>query len=426
MHARCALAGLGIMAVSVAAAAADPPAARPLLVTVDDLPVASGRLHVDPAERARITKDLLAALARHHVPAVGFVIWGNVGGPADTALLERWLAAGHELGNHTRGHLDYSRTGVDEFVTDAEAGRAGLAAFLAMHGRAPRFFRFPFLVEGNTTAKLDAMRGYLARSGQRAVPVTIDDQDWSYEERWVTARRSGDTVAMNRVAEEYQSALRVEVLTQAAAGDELFGRAVPQILLLHANAVGASQWDGLFTWLEGRGYRFAAADDVLADEAIAAAAPSVDDPGGSLWCRIAHERQVAKALADVTRLLETQAEAWNRGALDEFCSVYDEDAVFLTPSGLVRGREAVLGRYEARYPTRDAMGTLTLAPIEVRTASGTEVTPLGDAVPSRVHGVSVVARWTLRSADGSERTGLTLLVFLHRDGRWLIVQDASL
>ncbi len=416
---------LGIATAAASAAGGAPPS-RPLLITVDDLPVASGRLHTDPAERRKITEGLLATLAKHRVPAVGFVIWGNVAGAADEALLERWLAAGHELGNHTKGHLDLSRTAAEEYVADAEAGRAGLAAFLARHGRTPRFFRYPFLREGDTEAKFDAVRAYLARTGQRPVPVTIDDQDWSYEERWVEARRSGDAAAMARVGEDYQAALRVEVTSQSEAGDDLYGREVPQILLLHANEVGAAQWDALFAWLETRGYRFASADEVLADAAFTAPPRYVNEPGGSLWYREAHERQEAKARAQVAELLAAQAQAWNRGDLAAFCAVYADDAVFLTPSGLARGRQAVLDRYTARYPTRAAMGTLALEPIEVRQAWGNEATLLGDAIPSRVHGVSVVARWTLRSADGTERTGLTLLVFLRRAGRWLIVQDASM
>ena len=417
---------IGLVTAAASVAAGDAPQPRPLLVTVDDLPVAAGRLHTDPAERERITAALLATLAKHRVPAVGFVIWGNVAGTADEALLERWLAAGHELGNHTRSHLDLSRTGADDYVADAEAGRAGLAALLGRHGRSVRFFRFPYLREGNTVAKFDAVRSYLARSGQRPVPVTIDDQDWSYEERWVSARRSGDAAGMARDGEDYQAALRVEVTAQAEVGDELLGRPVPQILLLHANEVGAAQWDALFGWLESRGYAFARADDVLADDAFTSPPRYVNEPGGSLWYRVAHDRQQAEASEQVAGLLQTQAAAWNRGDLDGFCAVYDDDAAFLTPSGLARGRQAVLDRYRSRYPTRAAMGTLALAPLEVREVWGNEATLLGDAIPSRVHGVSVVARWTLTSADGAERAGLTLLVLLRRDGRWVIVQDASM
>ena len=422
----CRMFSIGVVAAAVSAAAQGPAPSRPLLVTVDDLPVAMGHLHNDPAERERITKDLLAVLARHHVPAVAFVIWGNVSGPADVALLERWLAAGHELGNHSKSHPDFSDIGAEAYVADVEAGRAGLAGLLERHGRTVRFFRFPYWTEGNTVAKLDAMREYLGHSGQMSVPVTIDDQDWSYEERWVQARRARDSEGMERIAEEYQAALRHEVATQTEMGEKLFGRTIPQILLLHANEVGSAQWDALFTWLESRGYRFAPADEVLADPAIATSHRYDNEPGGSLWYHVAHERQSKEAREQVADLLRAQAVAWNRGDLAAFCAVYDEDAVFLTPSGLARGRQAVLDRYTARYPTRDAMGTLALEPLEAREAWGTEVTLLGDAFPSRVHGVSLVARWTLRAADGSARTGLTLLVFLRRGGRWLIMQDASM
>ena len=104
------------------------PPKRPLLISVDDLPVAGGELHADPAERARIADGLLAALARHHVHAVGLVIWGNVKIDADRAILRRWLEGGHELGNHSASHLDLTKTAADAYIADVEAGRAGLAA----------------------------------------------------------------------------------------------------------------------------------------------------------------------------------------------------------------------------------------------------------------------------------------------------------
>jgi uncharacterized protein (TIGR02246 family) len=399
---------------------------RPLLVTVDDLPVAAGSLHADAAERERITSELLAALGKHRVPAVGFVIWGHVAGARDEQLLERWLEAGHELGNHSANHLDYASTPAEAYVADVEAGRAGLAGFLGRHGKAVRFFRFPFLAEGDTAAKLDAMRAYLAKSGQVAMPVTIDDQDWSYEEQFVTARKAGDRAALTRVDEEYQGALRAEIVSQTELGDQLFSRSVPQILLLHANEVGTANWDALFTWLEQRGYRFATADEVMADPAITAPHHFVAGPGGSLWFRLSHERSSEKAREDVLQLLRTQAEAWSRGDLETFCRVYAEDAVFISPSGMTQGRQEVLERYRKRYSTPAAMGTLALEPLEVREAWGTEVSLLGDAVPSRVHGVSVVARWTIAKSDGTTATGLTLLVLHRKSGSWQIVQDASM
>ncbi len=137
-------------------------------------------------------------------------------------------------------------------------------------------------------------------------------------------------------------------------------------------------------------------------------------------------RSEAEAQEQVAQLLTQQAEAWTRGDLEAFCSVYAEDAAFVAPSGLTRGRQAVLERYRSRYPGPDAMGALTLEVMETRTAWGTEVSLLGDAVPSRVHAVSVVARWTLRRPGQPDATGLTLLVLRPHGAGWQIVQDASM
>ena len=403
---------------------------RPLLITVDDLPVAAGNLHADPAERERITRGLLAVLAKHHIRAVGLVIWGNVKSEADRNLLRLWLAAGHELGNHSASHFDFSRTAAEAYIADVEAGRAGLAGFLKGEGlNQVRFFRYPFLDEGDTEAKLDAVRAYLAKSGQRSLPVTLDDQDWSFEQPWVEASRKGDRKAMEQVGEEYQEALRVSIRDQEARGDHLLGRPAPQILLLHANEVGAAQWDRLFTWLEDRGYRFAGAAEVLTDPAFAEEPRYVGASGFGLWDRTIALRRAADARSAVETLLKTQSEAWNRGDLDAFTAVYAEDASFVSPAGLTQGRQQVLERYRRRYPDKKAMGTLTLEVQEMRPVQGTEVTPLGDARPGRVHGLSVVARWRLAYPDQPDKKtaeGLTLLVLRRQGDTWEIVQDASM
>jgi uncharacterized protein (TIGR02246 family) len=419
------------LAVLVSISSASAEAARiPLLITVDDLPLSTGDLHADPAERERITHAMLAALAAHEVPAVGMVTWGNVRGPADLGLLELWLEAGVELGDHTDRHLDYHRTETAAWIADAETGRRELAEFLAARGRpAPRFFRFPMLREGDTPEKLDAARAWLGGSGQRNLPVTLDNQDWSFERPWVEAERSGDGAAKARVAEAYHEALHLSIRHHEATAEQLFGRRVPQVLLLHATAVGAAQWDRLFGWLAERGYRFARADEVLADPAYVVEHRFLGPRGPGLWDRLLDARRRAESEAAIRTLLAEQAAAWSRGDLEAFVSVYAEDALFVSPSGLTRGRDEVLARYRRRYPDRAAMGRLSLDVIEFRLTAGGEVSMLGDAVPGDLHGARVVARWTLAYPEAAEReeaTGLTLIVFERRGGEWRIVEDASM
>ena len=402
---------------------------RPLLITVDDLPIAGG-LHADPEQRAQITDTLLEVLKRHGIPAVGLVTWGNVIGDSDIRLLEKWIAAGHELGNHSHRHLSYTETDTETYIADIEEGRRQVAELLSRHEHELRFFRFPMLREGSTLAKLEAMRAYLQESSQTNLPVTLDNQDWSFERPWSQAVANHDEAAMEQVAEAYHESIHLSIRHHESTGDRLFDRPVPQILLLHAGSVGAAQWDRLFTWLTARGYRFATADEVLADPAFAEPHDYVGRRGPSLWDRILTQRRHQEARRQIDTLIERQVGAWNRGDLEGFCAEYTEDTVFISPSGRTQGRSQVLERYRRRYPDRSAQGTLAIDILDFTGHDGTEVSMLGDARPSRIHSVSVVGRWTLEYPDDPAKetaTGLTLLVFgREQDGSWKIVRDASM
>jgi len=136
--------------------------------------------------------------------------------------------------------------------------------------------------------------------------------------------------------------------------------------------------------------------------------------------------------AEVTAVLDAQVAAWNRGDLEAFCATYAADASFASPTGLVRGRDAVLARYKTKYPDAASRGTLSFTIEEARQAAGLEVTPFGLASPGEPTGASILARWTLTYAGKPPATGLTLIVLRPRraagDGqpKWEIVQDASM
>jgi uncharacterized protein (TIGR02246 family) len=110
-------------------------------------------------------------------------------------------------------------------------------------------------------------------------------------------------------------------------------------------------------------------------------------------------------------VLKHQALAWSRGDIDAFCAAYAEDALFVTPTGLTRGREAVRSRYRAKYPDAAAMGTLTLEPVDLRDGGDT---------------VGVAAKWTLTYPDKPAATGWTLIVLHVVAGKWVVMQDASM
>ncbi len=412
------------------AAQASPP--RPLLVTVDDLPVAGTAARGDAVARRATTEALLAVLKKHGIRAVAFVIAGNVKTADDQAILQRWLDEGHEIGSHSNTHPSFTALTAETYVDDVAASRKALTDWLTPRGRTLRFYRFPYLQEGDTAEKVEAARAALASAGLRNVPVTLDGADWSFDRQWAAAVASGDEAAMNDVRQSYLTALRLAVTRTEPAADRLLGRLAPQVLLIHANAVGAAHWDAMFTWLAAHGHRFAPADEVLADETFRDLPKDPAHYGYGHYHRLEKLRRLAEVRAEVTAVLEAQAAAWNRGDLEAFCALYAADASFASPTGLVRGRDAVRARYRTKYPDAASRGRLSFAIEETRLASGLEVTPFGLASPGDVTGASIVARYTLTYEGKPPATGLTLIVLRPRRNvpegqpRWEIVQDASM
>lgn len=122
----------------------------------------------------------------------------------------------------------------------------------------------------------------------------------------------------------------------------------------------------------------------------------------------------------VKDLLLEQASAWNHGDLPGFCSAYADDALFLSPSGVTRGRAEILARYQKRYGNApETMGSLTLEVLEVR----------GDG-----NAASVAMRWRLLWDPAQKKepaSGLSLVtLYKERDAKgaaqWRIHQDASM
>lgn len=127
----------------------------------------------------------------------------------------------------------------------------------------------------------------------------------------------------------------------------------------------------------------------------------------------------ADLFAGARALLETQAAAWNRGDLEAFCSVYVDDALFVTAGGLTKGRAEVLARYRSRYPDAEARGTLSfeVLSVDVLSPGPRQVEP--DAI-------AVVARWKIARPEKPEAAGLTLLNLVRAPGGWRIAHDASM
>ena len=250
-------------------------ASRRMAVTFDDLPAAPPWVH-DTEVQTRLTDKLLATLAEHEVPAVGLVneerleVDGRVD-PGRVALLERWLDDGHELGNHTYSHPDLHRVPLAEFQEDVVRGERITRRLLAERGRELRWFRHPFLHTGRDLETKHGLEAFLEERGYRIAPVTVDNSEWIYGGAYARAYERGDREAMERLAADYVDYMVRMVEFYEGQSRALFGREIPQVLLVHAYMLNANHAGELLDRLEERGYEWIRLDEALED-------PAYDEP----------------------------------------------------------------------------------------------------------------------------------------------------
>jgi peptidoglycan/xylan/chitin deacetylase (PgdA/CDA1 family) len=249
-------------------------AARTVAVTLDDGPFVGGGGATYLARAETATTRLLDTLREHRVPAVLLVNEAQIdeAPPAEvaarTALLTRWLDDGHVLGNHTYSHPDANALTADAYAEDIAKGDLVTRRLLASRAAAPsRYFRHPFTHTGDTAEKKAAIEAALTARGYVVTPHTIENSDWLFNVPYRRALEKSDEAEAQRVADAYVAYTRRVVAFAEAASGRVFGREIPQVLLIHANALNADTLTRVLADLTTRGYRFVTLDEVMRDEA---------------------------------------------------------------------------------------------------------------------------------------------------------------
>ena len=259
---------------------------REVVVTFDDLPTVS-RNFTQPTDRERITRQIVATITAHRIPAVAFVNEGKLyrDGALEAArvdLLRQWTRAGIELGNHTYSHLDLHTAPLADYLRDIERGDSVTRAVMAEVGRKPRYFRHPFLHTGRTLEVRSEVGRTLARLGYTVAPVTIDDSDYIFAAAYDDALGQRDSVEANRIGDEYVAYMDRVFAFYEAQSQAIAGRALPHVLLVHASLLNADRFGDVARAIERRGYTYVTLERALGDSVYRSPDTYVG-PAGISW-----------------------------------------------------------------------------------------------------------------------------------------------
>ena len=252
-------------------------------ITVDDLPVYGSAWTL--AEGKARTGALLAAFARHHWHVTGFVNEKQLEGTdhaGRVAVLERWLAAGHDLGNHTYSHPSLNTVGAQAFIADIARGSTETERLLAARGQTERWFRYPFLETGTTLSDRTAVAAWLEAHGLRVAPVTMENADWQFATAYDAALARGDIAHAAAIRRAYADYTALVIHWYRTAGRALLGREPSFVLLIHASQLNADTLDALAATLRREHLHVVSLDQAMGDPAYRIADRYVG-PNGIEW-----------------------------------------------------------------------------------------------------------------------------------------------
>lgn len=261
-----------------AARQANAPPQGPALValTFDDLPshgpLPSGLSRVD------IARSIIETLRSHQAPAVyGFINAKALDTkPEDAEVLRLWRAAGFPLGNHAYSHLDLHGHDVAAFQQDVIANEAALQSL--MTGQDWRWFRYPYLHEGETREKHREVQDFLKTRGYRIAEVTLSFDDYAYNEPYARCLAKNDTEGIAWLRESFITRASESLTRGQNSSREIFGRDIKHIMLLHIGGFQTVMLPALLETLKQRGFALTTLEDAASDPAYA-----IDPARRSRW-----------------------------------------------------------------------------------------------------------------------------------------------
>ena len=250
--------------------------------TMDDPEVTESPLYTAKQRNELILK----AFKKHQIKGALFVCGMRIDNPEGQYLLKQWDSAGHLIANHSYSHLDFNSTDMTflKFKNDFEK----VEPLITPYRNFTKLFRFPYLKEGNTTAKRDQMRDLLAQKGYSEGYVTIDASDWYVDER-LRARIEKDPHADLR---PYRAFYLEHMWKRAQYYDglakKLFNHPIKHTILVHHSLLNALFLADLMTMFMQKGWSLISAEDAFKDP-VFKLQPKIIPAGESLIWAIAKE-----------------------------------------------------------------------------------------------------------------------------------------
>jgi peptidoglycan-N-acetylglucosamine deacetylase len=282
-------------------------AAQKIAITFDDLPL-NGELPPG-VTRVEIARDTIAILKKWQVPpAYGFINAKRLEDSQDGADALRVWASAEPVGNHTYSHLDLNQNTTEAFERGIAENEPSLE--LLNPSGEWHWLRYPFLREGDTLEKRNAVRDYLKAHGYKVAQVTMEWGDYFWNTAYARCAAKNDAQGTDWLRTSYISTASAEIEHYRELSKIVFGRDINYVLLLHLGSFSSTILPEAFDLLKKKGFQFVTLQEAEGDAAYAIDPSEGALRGGTLLDQLMNARKLTypsapqkpeKELADICR-----------------------------------------------------------------------------------------------------------------------------
>jgi peptidoglycan/xylan/chitin deacetylase (PgdA/CDA1 family) len=245
-----------------------------IAITIDDMPLVASQMGT-PGNKQRSTErftKIVEAFIKYKVPATGFVIAGSIE-KGQWSFLEQFRKAGLMLGNHTYSHWNLNQMSAEKYIADIDRADKILTPIMTD----PKYFRYPYLAEGNKNTK-QKVYDYLAAHHYTIAPVTIDSKDFDFNAMAYKVPFRSREAYIKKLKPRYLAFIWKQ--TQLAE-KRANGKASKQILLIHANILNSYLLEDVLEMYQKNGYKFISLTEALKNPAPAIIFPAIKNDMGT-------------------------------------------------------------------------------------------------------------------------------------------------
>ena len=230
---------------------------KELAITFDDSP-RSAEGYFDGPTRA---KKLITNLKDHDIKQVAFFSVSKQLDKEGKQRLNAYSDAGHIIANHTFSHPNINDMSLIDYKQDFLLANSHLNSYKNFR----KWFRFPYLREGDSIEKRDGMRVFLKEKGYINAYITLNNYDWYIESLFQKAVKNGVKIDFDALKYFYIDVMMESIEYYDQMAETHLGYSPKHVLLLHEMDVSALFIGDLSEELRNKGWEIIAPQQAYND-----------------------------------------------------------------------------------------------------------------------------------------------------------------